>query len=662
MSTLPAQRGAVLLIMLAILGLGSSWFLVSALNAETGGLEAQRTKRNAETLQRAKLALIGYVAAQAIKAGENNPGAMPCPENPGDFDSTTGREGLVGTSCGTTTIGRFPWRTLGMEKLVDAAGEPLWYVVGPGWGVPSGSNTVINSNSVGQLTVDGVANAAVALIIAPGPAFSAPASTGCTAFNQTRSPTGTPDWRNYLECENATSPANATFVTTKPSIVDPVTKAITPVSNDQVIAITAADVMPAIEAAITSRIQREIVPALNNVYTPGAWGFAGANPLYPYPAPFAHPGPGAGTSSYQGSTGTCATGICRGLLPFNQIQNCTVSASEPRCTMSFLAFSKASADVKTGGTGSIRTQSSCAWQSNLYVCTGEYEQPTISATIRIRVSNVAMGLRTFDASKVSFVAVDDVGSGWGAQTIPHTATAALNADGSATVTIAGGTLPSIATAGWGTYANYVVSIDRAAFGDHALLDATNATTGWFARNQWYRLVYYASAQSVTSSSLPLPACVAGLNCLTVTNMSPSNGMRAILVFTGQSINGRPRPSSSLSDYLEFGNASGNFERQPIGRGTSAMQLDTGSASAYTVPVPSMGTNGTFQFRAANTNTGPSTLSTPATGTRDLVESGGSALSAGRIQANGAVQVTYDGTRFLLSRRPFNDRIVVIASN
>ena len=146
----------------AILALVGSTLLVKQLNSESGGFTAVRKTRNAEVLLRAKQALIGYVAAQAVKAGENNPGAMPCPENPGDFDSTTGNDGKVGTSCGVTTVGRFPWRTLGVDQLVDVSGEPLWYVVSPGWGVASGSNTSINSNSVGRLTVDGTATTPIA--------------------------------------------------------------------------------------------------------------------------------------------------------------------------------------------------------------------------------------------------------------------------------------------------------------------------------------------------------------------------------------------------------------------------------------------------------------------------------------------------------------------
>jgi hypothetical protein len=562
------QHGAALLLLLAVVVLGSSWYLVSRLKVESGMANAARTARNTEVLNKAKQALIGYVAAQAVKAGENNPGAMPCPENPADFDDTNGLQGRVGSSCGVTTVGRFPWKTLGLDQLVDASGEPLWYVVGPNWGVLSGSNTVINSDSLGQLNVDGVANDSIALIIAPGPAFKTPAATGCTAWNQVRPATGTPDWRNYLECENATSPADATFVTFKSPIVDPTTKAVTPVFNDQVVKITVADVMPAIEAAIANRIEREIVPSLNTVYTPSVWGFSGSNPVYPYAAPFANPGPGTGTSSYQGSAGTYA-----GLLPFFQTVNCTPSASNPRCNTSLLVFSKSGNDTQVSGGGSIRTQSSCSWSSSVYVCTGEYNNTTVSLIFRLRVTNVAMGLRKLDTSKVVVTAMNDTTGGWGTQTISSTTTAALNTDGSATLTVTTGLMPDITAAGWGTYANYVISIDRAAIGDHALLDTTDAAVGWFARNEWFRQTYYAVAPAYATgntASLRLPPnCttgstgVAANDCLTVSNVAPASAQRAILILGGRSVNSTSRPSATLADYLESGNATSAYTRKTV---------------------------------------------------------------------------------------------------
>jgi len=539
--------------MLFVVAIGASWFFVNRLSDESGGMRATRMSKNAAVLNRAKQALIGYVAFQASQATEPNPGALPCPENPGDFNSTTGNDGKEGSTCGTTTVGRFPWRTLGLDKLVDAYGEPLWYVVSPGWGVTSGSNSDINSNTLGQLTVNGVPNAAVALIIAPGPAFSVPAAAGCTAWNQVRTTTAPPDWRNYLECDNATTPADASFVTTGPSTS----------FNDQVMVVTVADVMPAIEAAIADRINREILPALKTVYTPAAWGFTGSNAVLPYAATFANPGPGAGTSNYQGSA---ITSPYKGLLPFNQTQNC-VPASDPRCTTSFLVYSKLGSDTQIAGGGYIYTQSTCVWQSNVYVCTGQYYKPTISLTSSFKVTNVAMGLRALDTSKVTCTAVDDVGNGIPLQNVGCSAvTAQLQADGSAIVTVTTNALPDIVGSGWGTYANYMINIDRAAIGDHTLLDSTTITpgsTGWFVRNEWYRLVYYATSQSNTAARLPLErSCTTATDCLAVTNMTPSN-KSALLIFAGRSINGNSRPSSALSDYLESGNATASYVSKTV---------------------------------------------------------------------------------------------------
>ena len=654
------EQGAALLALLAVILLAASWFLVSQLNAESGMAAAARKTRNAEVLQRAKSALIGYVAAQAAKAFENYPGALPCPEAAGYFDSTT-QEGQSANSCSLPKVGRFPWRTIGTEKLVDASGEPLWYVVSPGWGYTSGTGPVINSNATGQLTVDGVANDAVALIIAPGPAFNVAASTGCGAINQVRPTAGTPDWRNYLECENATYPTpDAAFVTTGPSVS----------YNDQVMKITVADIMPGIEAAIANRIEREILPALQTVYTPAAWGFTGSNPILPFAAPFASPGPGAGTSNYHGASGTYA-----GLLPFNQMRNCTVSAADPRCTSTVLTWPTGGTDVQTGGSGSIRTQSTCVWQSSIFVCTGEYLQPSISVTVNVKVANVAGGLRTINLTgKVSCSAVDDVGNGIPVQPVTCSATYALQSDGSVNISVATSALPDIASSGWGTYANYKVSIDDSdaanpIFGDHALLSSTDpgtcpsyGCTAWFVRNEWYRLLYYAVSQGNTAAQLPSErSCTTPGNCLTVTNMTPSS-KSAALILAGRSINGRARPSATLADYFEFGNTNGSYERQTITPSNAAIYADTGAANAYAIAVASLATGATLQFRATNANTGTSTLTTAATGSRSLVNLDGSNLAAAAIQANAAVQVTWDGTQFLLAKRPFNDRVVAISSN
>jgi len=551
-------RGATLLAMLAIIVLAGSWFLVRQLNAESGSAAAIRNARNAEVLNRAKQALIGYVAAQAANAGEDNPGALPCPEAPGYFDNAS-QEGQTASGCTLPKVGRFPWRTLGIEKLVDSAGEPLWYVVSPGWAATSsGFKTTINSNTPGQLTVDGTANAAVALIIAPGPAFSVAACGANAAISQARSATGPPDWRNYLECENATNPPDAAFVTT----------GSTSVFNDQVVRITVADIMPAIEAAVAKRIERDIVPALKSVYASTQWGtgISATNPLFPYPAPFGDPG----SSNFQGAAVTIA-GAPQGLLPFNQTQGC-VPASDPRCTTTFLAWSSAGA-VQSGGTGSIRaTEPSfpniCAWESaEIFACSGAYNAPSVSLTVTVTVTNVAMGIRAQDLSKVTCTAVDDVGNGLPTQTVACSVTGVtLQSNGSAIVTVATGATPDIDASGWGTWALFKISFDRSLIGDHALLDSTATTTGWFVRNEWYRLLYYAMAPANTAAQLPgTLGCATGTNCLTVTNLTPSDNKRSLLVLAGRSLTNAPRPNGTLSDFMEFGNADGNtvFEKQPI---------------------------------------------------------------------------------------------------
>ena len=162
--------------------------------------------------------------------------------------------------------------------------------------------------------------------------------------------------------------------------------------------------------------------------------------------------------------------------------------------------------------------------------------------------------------------MDDVGNGIPTQTVPCTTTVALQSNGSATLTVSTALLPDVASSGWGTYADYMININSAAVGDHSLLDSTSVTTGstgWFVRNEWYRLLYYAVSQSNTAARLPLErSCTTAGDCLAVTNMTPSN-KSALLIFAGRSINGNSRPSSTLSDYLESGNATASYVSKTV---------------------------------------------------------------------------------------------------
>ena len=174
-ASVSGQRGFALIAIVSLLVLMSAYLLVKQLNAST---TADKSNHNAKVLNRAKQALIGYVAQHTALASEDNPGRLPCPEAAANYGDPA-QEGIAAPFCTLPAVGRLPWRTLGLDKLVDAALEPLWYVVSPGWALPSsGATLTINSNTTGQLTIDGVANDAVALIIAPGAAFTVQAAAG----------------------------------------------------------------------------------------------------------------------------------------------------------------------------------------------------------------------------------------------------------------------------------------------------------------------------------------------------------------------------------------------------------------------------------------------------------------------------------------------------
>ena len=529
--------------MLTVLVLGVAWFGVSQLAASANFALASR-ERNAETLGRAKAALVGYVAQRAARNGENNPGRLPCPEAPGSAGGAN--EGVAAGNCTLPAVGRFPWRTLGIEKLVDSASEPLWYAVSPGWAlVPPGTATLtINSGTAGQLAIDGESSAAVALIIAPGPAFSVQAAPGCAPRMQSRSALP-PNVRDYLECENATSPADTNFASRGPAGS----------FNDQVVRVTAADVLPAIEAAIAHRIEREIVPVLKGVYAGPAWGTSTANPLFPYATPFSDPT----SSNYQGAAGTF-----HGLLPFTFSQSCSPT-TDPRCSIALVQWSTAPGHAPVVTLTNVSTPSyACpAVTGSSIQCTGTYIAAAGSVQLRLAATatNVAMALKQLDPAKVAIRVRETSSPTW------QPAVAALAgqfnaADGSATLSA----LATVAAVPLSSYM-FEITADIGALADHPLLDASTASsTGWFPRNQWHRFVYYVLAPPHAASAATPRACTElPATCLDIANVTPARTQRAILILAGRALLGQTRPSANIADYLEFGNAASPaaLERQPV---------------------------------------------------------------------------------------------------
>jgi hypothetical protein len=543
------QQGAALLALAALMVLATTWVMLSAVSA--AGRSAALTAHNSRQLADAKSALIAWVAANALEPAEQNPGRLPCPQAWGDVGSPN--EGRAAASC-ANPIGWLPWRTLGVPPMRDASGRQLWYVVSPGWHLPNSGTTLrINSNATGQLTLDG--RPAVALVIAAGPALAAAPNAaqlaaGCAA--RVQSP-GTqvvpPNPRDFLECYNGTA--------FRSGVVD---NAANPVFNDQVVAISAADLLPALEAAIAKRIERDIVPALRSVYATAAWGLDPGHPVFPFAAPFADPG----ASSFQGAAGTF-----QGLLPFNETRAC----SGTRCLPGLIAYSETPAPaVEVLGHGRLEAQN-CAWESaDVRRCEGEYQASAVQPWQPIRVemsatfTNVAMGLRALDPSRLEISARNPALFGaWQPQ--PASVAAPMN-DGSVpgrpagSVTLRfGALLPNPAAMGWGSRGQFRIRLDRAVIGDHALLGAAAPGTGWFVRNEWYRLLYYASAPDHAASAPAPRVCDA---CLEVVNL-PGPAPRAILILAGRSLQGAARPNGALADFVEGANGDLDlrFEQRPV---------------------------------------------------------------------------------------------------
>ena len=112
--TLARQHGAALLVFMLIFFMASMSWLLSQADALRARARADQT--TAAALAQAREALIGRAVAD-----KERPGSLPCPDFDNDGEATNG-------SC-SVTVGRLPWRTLGLPDLRDGHGNRLWYVL-----------------------------------------------------------------------------------------------------------------------------------------------------------------------------------------------------------------------------------------------------------------------------------------------------------------------------------------------------------------------------------------------------------------------------------------------------------------------------------------------------------------------------------------------------
>lgn len=530
------QRGAALLVMAVILVLGTSGVLLSALNVASSSAEIARRAASGRALAEAKLALLGYVAMKA--SNDTSPGRLPCPEAAGYYGDAA-YEGIASGFCTLPAVGRLPWRTLGLSKLTDGYGEPLWYVVSPGFALPSsGASVSINSNTPAQLTLDnGTAPAAVALIIAPGPPISVESAAGCTPRVQSHSGSP-PDLRDYLECENAStesSPGPYKFVTTGPATS----------FNDQVVSVTQAELFDAVEPVVARRVGTEIAPVLKTVYAGADWNLPdspSATYIYPYAVTFTDPT----ASPFQGTSGAT-----QGLLP--------IYAAGGTSTFVYWydgSSSRRPTVVKLGSAGTISGTPSCAATTTTTVsCIVVYKgNPRILITAQAR--SVARTMRQLNKTAGALNPSD--ANYWADLVNPNlTVTAAFDtstSNGRASVYVTAN-LPDYTGAGW---TSKTVAFPIGVLADHPLTDPNNAATGWFVKNNWHHLVYYAFApehaadQSHSCNNDAWPPSGSSSFCLTVktpTDPTPTGNTKAVLILTGRAVTTKGLPAGAVRTQL-----------------------------------------------------------------------------------------------------------------
>ena len=531
------QRGLAVLVLLALFATAAAFMLVSALNKGSVAMSTAKSEKNRAVMQEAKAALIAYAASETLQGGNFQPGRLPCPDrdNNGNADS----------SCTTAVsrLGRLPYKTLGIAELRDASGELLWYAVSNNFRTGA---SVINSDTLGTLTVSGLAPAtnAVAVVLAPGARLGtqdrSPAEASCNSSAQACNTAS-----NYLEGINGD--ANySDYIGATENVTDPV---VANLFNDQLLAITQQDLMSIVEPVVAARIQRDIVaqyiydsdPALtdsgfqwsddntkrNKSRYFDAWGG------FPFAAPFADPS----TSNWTGQA--TPTPKYEGLLPIVDSLTLVGSANYPWTLGSGTV-------VQTGGTGSISSFNCGATTASILTCSIT-SSGFFNSQPSFRMSGTVAGVGR------AFVQLPRLADLRGNTVFTRSLSGTLTSAGAGIVMLD-------ATMPWSLFGTTVtVQIRNDNLLDSPLISPTDGTAGWFTTNNWHRLTYYAVSPGYApggsgSCNATSPQCLT-VDALNPPNTNPTTNSRAVLILAGRSLSGTARPNGTLSDYLEGKNAS-----------------------------------------------------------------------------------------------------------
>ena len=256
------QSGVALIVfVLMLMGVGG-YLLVGYSQGILKQVELNKTEHNTRVLIEAKQALLQFAYNYPVTNG-NGPGRLPCADIDNDGDANTAFGDCI-------TLGRLPWNepNINLYDIRDADGQRLWYAVSDAFATNVGGGNIINSDATGTITVrdqsgqviyDGSANGVAAVIIAPGDitarngvAQDRSVANADDPFDTTAdTDPGIINAANYLDLLFGTE-GNANF--TQDSAVDgfilgPVDAQTTNAVNDQMIVITAAEVIEVAEKA-----------------------------------------------------------------------------------------------------------------------------------------------------------------------------------------------------------------------------------------------------------------------------------------------------------------------------------------------------------------------------------------------------------------------------
>ena len=511
------QRGVALILLLTVLVLGVVWYTVAAMG-KAAPTTAEREAITAHALEQTKQALLSYVAQYAARSSTIEPGQMPCPE----FLSSigTGSQGQAGTSCSNAslTVGRLPWETLGVDEIRDGYGEPIWYVLSPGFRAAP-----INFGTPGQLTYGGNPNAAVALLIAPGPALntlSGPGTppAGCSKVDQQVSTRNTASLNpaNFLECGNDSG--NNTIVGNSPW------------TNDRVLAITQAEWARAIAGPVADRLQRQVAPALaswdqtEQAVRGKSWGTTYGLPYLPFASSFSDPT----TNDYCGNAG--APLEHEGLPP-------TASDAPPStCLTDWTGSASLLVGLLNYGCTNNGTELVCSF-FNLFG----------SAPFSVRVTATAQNVA--NSFRGTIVASDVSVTGGGNYTFALSSFSSTT--GAAQITVdASWPMVGLLT----TVQVHIPNLPDAVFMSDAS-QPSYAATRWFRDNNWRRYTYYGVGSGVTLNPSAVCAVPGDPGCLTLNGMPASTGYASdkqlVLTLMGPGpVGAQTQPSNNPANYLE----------------------------------------------------------------------------------------------------------------